>query len=131
MLLKYGSFIQAIIDFAIIAFCVFLLVRALNSMQKPVSTKPSTAIPVWPVGVMNGPSEMVGTERLVVGYFPTCALAASTFAHLALTAARMFALPAADIFRFFLGAGADVEGVAGTTALVASAVPFFFAHLAF
>jgi large conductance mechanosensitive channel len=35
VLLKYGSFVQAIIDFVIIAFCVFLLVRAVNSMQKP------------------------------------------------------------------------------------------------
>ena len=35
VLLKYGAFIQAIIDFVIIAFCVFLLVKAVNSMQKP------------------------------------------------------------------------------------------------
>ncbi len=35
VLLKYGAFIQAIIDFLIIAFCVFLLVKGVNSMQKP------------------------------------------------------------------------------------------------
>jgi large conductance mechanosensitive channel len=35
VLLKYGAFIQAIIDFLIIAVCVFLLVKGINSMQKP------------------------------------------------------------------------------------------------
>ncbi len=35
VLLEYGAFVQAIIDFVIIAFCVFLLVRGINSMQKP------------------------------------------------------------------------------------------------
>src|SRR5258707_1117852 len=34
-LLKYGTFIQSIVDFVIIAFCVFLLVRAVTSLQKP------------------------------------------------------------------------------------------------
>lgn len=31
----YGSFIQAIVDFLIVAFVIFMLVRALNSMKKP------------------------------------------------------------------------------------------------
>ena len=31
----YGSFIQNIIDFIIIAFVIFLMVRAINRMQKP------------------------------------------------------------------------------------------------
>lgn len=31
----YGAFIQAVIDFLIIALVIFLLVRALNSMKKP------------------------------------------------------------------------------------------------
>jgi large conductance mechanosensitive channel len=35
VLLKYGSFIQAIVDFLIIAFCVFLLVRAVTALQRP------------------------------------------------------------------------------------------------
>ena len=60
------------------------------------------------------------------GYLPVFALAAAIFAHLALTAARMFALPAALIFRFLLGAGAD--GVAGAGA---AALPLSFAHRAF
>ena len=48
VLLKYGAFIQAIIDFLIIAFCVFLLVKAVNSMQKPA---PAAAPPEPPADV--------------------------------------------------------------------------------
>jgi len=33
--LKYGSFVQSVIDFVIIAACVFLLVRAVTALQKP------------------------------------------------------------------------------------------------
>ncbi|MBI1793092.1 MAG: large-conductance mechanosensitive channel protein MscL [Chloroflexi bacterium] len=32
---KYGSFIQAIFDFIIIAFVIFMLVRSMNKLQKP------------------------------------------------------------------------------------------------
>ena len=35
VLLKYGNFIQMVIDFLIIAFCVFLIVRGVNAVQKP------------------------------------------------------------------------------------------------
>ena len=35
VLLGYGSLIQATLDFLILAFCVFLLVKAVNSMRKP------------------------------------------------------------------------------------------------
>lgn len=38
--LKYGSFIQAIIDFGIIAFCVFVLVKVVNRLQGPKDSKP-------------------------------------------------------------------------------------------
>ena len=48
VLLKYGAFIQAIIDFLIIAFCVFLLVKGINSMQKPA---PAAAPPEPPAEV--------------------------------------------------------------------------------
>lgn len=33
--IKYGVFIQTVVDFLIIAFVIFLIVRAANSMQKP------------------------------------------------------------------------------------------------
>ena len=35
VLLKYGNFIQMVIDFLIIAFCVFMIVRGVNAVQKP------------------------------------------------------------------------------------------------
>jgi large conductance mechanosensitive channel len=33
--IKYGAFMQAIIDFVIIALVIFMLVRTMNSMKKP------------------------------------------------------------------------------------------------
>ena len=35
VMLNYGAFLQATFDFLIIAFCVFLLVKAVNSLKKP------------------------------------------------------------------------------------------------
>ena len=40
VLLKYGNFVQMVIDFLIIAFCVFLIVRGVNALQRP---KPAAA----------------------------------------------------------------------------------------
>ncbi len=48
VLLKYGAFIQAIVDFLIIAFCVFLLVKGVNALQKPA---PAAAPPEPPADV--------------------------------------------------------------------------------
>lgn len=38
--LNYGAFIQAIIDFAIIAFAIFMVIKAMNSMKKKEAEKP-------------------------------------------------------------------------------------------
>ena len=35
ILLKYGAFLQSILDFAIIAFVLFLAIRAINRLKKP------------------------------------------------------------------------------------------------
>lgn len=35
---NYGAFINAVIDFAIIAFVIFLMIRVINRMQKPALT---------------------------------------------------------------------------------------------
>jgi large conductance mechanosensitive channel len=35
ILLKYGAFLQSILDFAIIAFVLFLAIRGLNRLKKP------------------------------------------------------------------------------------------------
>jgi len=50
VLLKYGAFIQAVIDFLIIAFCVFLLVKGVNSLQRPKAA-PAAAPPEPPADV--------------------------------------------------------------------------------
>lgn len=64
---KYGAFIQATIDFIIIAFVIFLLVRAMNNMKKPApaeapATKDCpyclTAIPLKAVRCPNCTSEI-------------------------------------------------------------------------
>jgi large conductance mechanosensitive channel len=47
--INYGSFIQTIIDFAIIAFAIFLVVKAMNSMKK----KEAAAPPPPPPGPTN------------------------------------------------------------------------------
>jgi large conductance mechanosensitive channel len=39
---NYGNFITLIINFIIVAFCIFLVVRALNKMKRPSPT----AVPV-------------------------------------------------------------------------------------
>lgn len=44
--LNYGVFLQTVIDFTIIAFCVFLLVKAVNRMkQEPAPPPPPPAEP--------------------------------------------------------------------------------------
>lgn len=32
--LKYGNFLQSVVDFAIIAFCIFLFVKGINKIRK-------------------------------------------------------------------------------------------------
>lgn len=39
--LNYGSFIQSSLDFVIIAFSVFLMIKAMNSMKKKTVTPPT------------------------------------------------------------------------------------------
>jgi len=41
--LAYGEFVTVIINFLIISFCIFLVVKALNSMKKPAPEAPPTA----------------------------------------------------------------------------------------
>ena len=44
VLLKYGLFLQAVLDFLIIAFVLFLAIRGLNRLKKP----PAAAAPAAP-----------------------------------------------------------------------------------
>ena len=70
---NYGNFITLIVNFVIVAFCIFLLVRTLNKMKRP---KPGASAPVskdCPFCAMTIPikatrcphctSEMAGTAR--------------------------------------------------------------------
>jgi large conductance mechanosensitive channel len=41
----YGNFIQAIVNFLIVAFCIFLLVRSINNMMKKPEAKPAAPPP--------------------------------------------------------------------------------------
>lgn len=39
--ITWGSFIQTIIDFLIIAFCIFLAIKAMNKFKKPAEEAPA------------------------------------------------------------------------------------------
>jgi large conductance mechanosensitive channel len=43
VLLKYGSLIQSVVDFLIIAFVIFLVVKAMNAMKKKEQAAPPAA----------------------------------------------------------------------------------------
>jgi large conductance mechanosensitive channel len=40
---NYGNFITLIVNFIIVAFCIFLVVRALNRMKRPAPEAPAVA----------------------------------------------------------------------------------------
>src|ERR1700754_4233322 len=39
--INYGNFINTVIEFLIVAFCIFLMVKAINSLKKPEETAPA------------------------------------------------------------------------------------------
>jgi large conductance mechanosensitive channel len=43
-IIAYGSFINVVIDFTIVAFCIFMVIKGMNSMKK----KPAPAAPAAP-----------------------------------------------------------------------------------
>ncbi len=45
MLLKYGLFLQTVFDFVIIAFVLFLAIRAINRLKKPPAAAAAAAAP--------------------------------------------------------------------------------------
>jgi large conductance mechanosensitive channel len=53
VLIKYGSFLQTVLDFAIIALVLFLCIKGINKLKKP------------PVVVVASPSEPPKTEVLL------------------------------------------------------------------
>lgn len=51
VLLKYGVFINTLIDFLIIAFAIFMAIKAMNSLKKKEEEKPATSPPPPPADV--------------------------------------------------------------------------------
>ena len=49
VLLKYGAFLQSIVDFLIVAFVIFMVVKAMNSMKKPAPGAPPPPAPAQEV----------------------------------------------------------------------------------
>jgi large conductance mechanosensitive channel len=47
---RYGAFIQTIIDFLIIAFVIFMIVRSYNKIQDRLKKKEEEAAPAPPPG---------------------------------------------------------------------------------
>ncbi|HYF50253.1 MAG TPA: large conductance mechanosensitive channel protein MscL [Planctomycetota bacterium] len=43
--IAYGSFINTLIDFTIVAFCIFLMVKAINELKKRFEAPPPAAAP--------------------------------------------------------------------------------------
>jgi large conductance mechanosensitive channel len=69
---NYGNFITLIINFIIVAFAVFMLVRSLNRMKRPKPDEPAVAkdcpactmsIPIKATRCPHCTSEMTGTVR--------------------------------------------------------------------
>ena len=70
---NYGNFITLVINFIIVAFCIFLVVRALNKMKRPAATAAPVSkdcpacqmtIPIKATRCPHCTSEMAGTARV-------------------------------------------------------------------
>jgi large conductance mechanosensitive channel len=45
VVMGYGKFIQTVVDFTIVAFAIFLLIKAMNTMKKKQETAPAAPPP--------------------------------------------------------------------------------------
>ena len=45
VVLGYGKFVQTVVDFTIVAFAIFLLVKAMNTLKKKEAAAPATPPP--------------------------------------------------------------------------------------
>ncbi len=43
--LNYGSFLQVVVDFVIVAFCIFMVIKAMNKMKKKEEEVPTPSGP--------------------------------------------------------------------------------------
>ena len=46
--LKYGQFIQNVVDFLIVAFCIFLMLKGINKLNKKKEEEAAPAAPAGP-----------------------------------------------------------------------------------
>jgi large conductance mechanosensitive channel len=46
--LNYGKFIQSVVDFVIVAFAIFVVVKAINTLKRKEAVKPSEPVPPSP-----------------------------------------------------------------------------------
>ena len=46
--IKYGVFIQNIVDFLIVAFCIFLLLKGINKLNRKKAEEPAPEAPAGP-----------------------------------------------------------------------------------
>ena len=46
--LKYGQFIQNVVDFLIVAFCIFLMLKAINKLNRKKEVPAEPAAPAGP-----------------------------------------------------------------------------------
>ena len=69
---NYGNFMTVVINFVIVAFCIFLVVKAVNKMKKPSATVAPVSkdcphcamtIPIKATRCPHCTSEMAGTAR--------------------------------------------------------------------
>jgi large conductance mechanosensitive channel len=68
--INYGNFLQTVIDFVIIAFAVFMLIKAMNYRKKEVApAAPPSSAPCRPAGV-NGLPRDAGKLVLPTGHPP-------------------------------------------------------------
>ena len=56
VMLNYGKFIQTVVDFAIVAFVIFIAIKAMNAMKKEEAAAPPAAPPA------PSPQEVLLTE---------------------------------------------------------------------
>ena len=54
---NYGNFIQTLLDFVIVAFCVFLLVKGINRLSRKKEVAPPAPV---------APPEPTGEEKLLI-----------------------------------------------------------------
>lgn len=45
VLLKYGAFLQAVFDFVIIAFAIFMALKGINKLKRPPEVAPAAPVP--------------------------------------------------------------------------------------